>query len=381
MLATIVVKQSFTSKSGSIMFYLLYGDDEFTSHEQLKKLRQQGNFAYNQDTYSGGEVDLATITATSNTMPFLADQRLVIVDGLPKKRRGEPKDSTAGNISDAPSQPAAEVPSETNAKSKGGKAKKGKKSAASSTQSRAGFEKGLAEYVAQLPDSSVLIVLVDEELDAKNPLLKAAEQAGTVIHSVLPSKGAAIKNWIIQRAKNSGVTITPEAATLLADFIGNQLRLLANEIDKLATYVGTGATITAEDVRLLSAQVQEARIFDLTDAMAQRNRKQALDILHDLLADGEPPLKLISTITTQVRSLLLVKELSQQGMRGAQIASTIGIAPFVADKALRQVGKFTPAQLESAYRQLLATDAALKRSRMTPEMALDLLVVNFGSVG
>lgn len=363
------------------MFYLLYGDDEFTSHEQLKKLRQQGNFAYNQDTYSGGEVDLATITATSNTMPFLADQRLVIVDGLPKKRRGEPKDSTAGNISDAPSQPAAEVPSETNAKSKGGKAKKGKKSAASSTQSRAGFEKGLAEYVAQLPDSSVLIVLVDEELDAKNPLLKAAEQAGTVIHSVLPSKGAAIKNWIIQRAKNSGVTITPEAATLLADFIGNQLRLLANEIDKLATYVGTGATITAEDVRLLSAQVQEARIFDLTDAMAQRNRKQALDILHDLLADGEPPLKLISTITTQVRSLLLVKELSQQGMRGAQIASTIGIAPFVADKALRQVGKFTPAQLESAYRQLLATDAALKRSRMTPEMALDLLVVNFGSVG
>ena len=106
MLATIVVKQSFTSKSGSIMFYLLYGDDEFTSHEQLKKLRQQGNFAYNQDTYSGGEVDLATITATSNTMPFLADQRLVIVDGLPKKRRGETKDSTAGNISDAPSQPA-----------------------------------------------------------------------------------------------------------------------------------------------------------------------------------------------------------------------------------------------------------------------------------
>ncbi|MFL5626065.1 MAG: DNA polymerase III subunit delta [Ktedonobacteraceae bacterium] len=383
MLATIAARQSFTSRSSSIMFYLLHGDDEFTSREQLKKLRQQGNFAYNQDIYSGGEVDLATITATCNTMPFLADQRLVIVDGLPKKRRGEPKDSAAGNISDAPSQPqpTAEAPTETSAKSRGGKTKKGKKSAASSTQSRAGFEKGLAEYVAQLPDSSVLVVLVDEELDAKNPLLKAAEQSGTVIHSVLPSKGAATRNWIIQRTKNIGVTITPEAATLLADFIGNQLRLLANEIDKLATYVGTGATITAEDVRLLSAQVQEARIFELTDAMAQRNRKQALDILHDLLADGEPPLKLISTITTQLRSLLLVKELSQQGMRGAQIASTIGIAPFVADKALRQVGKFTPAQLESAYRQLLATDAALKRSRMTPEMALDLLVVNFGSVG
>ena len=164
---------------------------------------------------------------------------------------------------------------------------------------------------------------------------------------------------------------------MLANFIGNQLRLLANELNKLATYVGNGATITADDVRQLSAQVQEARIFDLTDALAGRNRKQALDILHDLLSDGEPPLKLISLITSQVRSLLLVKELSQKGMRGPQIATTIGVAPFIAEKSLRQVAKFSASQLENTYRQLLSTDAALKRSRMAPEMALDLLVVNF----
>ena len=51
----------------------------------------------------------------------------------------------------------------------------------------------------------------------------------------------------------------------------------------------------------------------------------------------------------------------------------------VAEKAVRQIGKFSLSQLEGAYRQLLATDAALKRSRMTPDMALDLLVVNFGN--
>jgi DNA polymerase III subunit delta len=377
MLATIAGKWLSTSKSNITMFYLLHGDDEFTCREQLKKLRQQGDFAYNQDIFNGGEVNLATITATCNTMPFLTDQRLVVVDGLPKKRRGEPAESAASNTPDAPPQAGTETTT-PDAKGKGGKAKKAKKSARSGTQSRAGFEKGLAAYVAQLPDTCVLIVLVDEELDANNALLKAAAQFGTVVQCMLP-KGAAIKSWITRRAKGRGVTITPEAAALLADFIGNQLRLLANELDKLATYVGDGETITAEDVRMLSAQVQEARIFDLTDAMAQRNPKRALDILHDLLADGEPPLKLISTITTQVRSLLLVKELSQQGKRSSEIASTIGIAPFVADKALRQVGKFTPMQLENAYRRLLATDAALKRSRMTPEMALDLLVINFGN--
>jgi DNA polymerase-3 subunit delta len=46
---------------------------------------------------------------------------------------------------------------------------------------------------------------------------------------------------------------------------------------------------------------------------------------------------------------------------------------------LRQIGKFSAAQLENAYHELLTTDAALKRSRMTPDMALDLLVVNFGN--
>ena len=67
------------------MFYLLHGDDEFTSREQLKKLRQQGNFDYNQDSYSGGEVTLATITATCDTLPFLTDSRLVVVEGDTQK--------------------------------------------------------------------------------------------------------------------------------------------------------------------------------------------------------------------------------------------------------------------------------------------------------
>jgi DNA polymerase III subunit delta len=343
------------------MFYLLHGDDEFTNHEHLKKLLQEGDFAYNEDIYNGAETDLTTITTTCSTYPFLAEQRLVIVEGLPKKRRGE--------------ESAAQAPGE--AGGRGGKTRKGKKAGKGGTVGRAGFEKALVEYIPLLPDTTVLVVLVDEVLDASNPLLKAAKTHGTPIHSTLP-KGAALESWIGKRAKSIGVTIRPDAAAMLANFIGSQLRLLANELDKLAMYAGGSAVITVDDVRKLSAQVQEARVFDLTDALAQRNRKQALDILHDLLADGEAPLRLISTITSQVRSLILVKELSQKGMRGAEIASTAGLSPFVAEKALRQVGKFTISQLENSYRHLLATDAALKRSRMTPEMALDLLVVNFG---
>ena len=375
------------------MFYLLHGNDEFTCREQLKKLRQQGNFEYNQDTYIGGEVDLKTITATCSTLPFLSDQRLVVVIGLPKKGRGEeagaasdtaeanspaPAVGASAERSEARFNPSRPSPIDRPLPEKSTRSKKGKKGARSSTESRAGFEKGLAGYIPFLPDSTVLIVVVDEELSASSALLKAAQEHGKVMQFTLP-RGAAVKTWIENRAKSTGVKIAPEAASMLADYIGNHLRLLANEIDKLATYVGRGATIEADDVRKLSAQVQEARVFDLTDALAERNRKKALDLLHDLLADGEPPLRLISIITSQVRNLLLVKELTGEGLRVSQIVTATGMAPFVAEKAARQVGKFSASQLEGAYRQLLATDAALKRSRLTPDMALDLLVVNFGN--
>jgi DNA polymerase-3 subunit delta len=349
------------------MFYLLHGDDEFSSREQLRKLRQQGSFEYNQDTYNGAEVDLKTIIMTSNTLPFLTEQRLVVVEGLPKRKRSEATSAASSVDGNAAADTA-----------KGGKARKSKKSSKSNTLSRAGFEKALAEHVATMPETTMLVLLVEEVLEATNPLVKAAGQYGKVIQSTLP-KGAVLESWIGKRARSIHVKITPEATKLLANFIGNNLRLLANELDKLATYVGTGGTINAEDVRQLSAQVQEARIFDLTDALAQRNRKQALNILHDLLSDGEPPLKLISTVTSQLRSLLLVKELAQRGMRAAQIASTLSMPPFLAEKALRQSSNFNAAQLEGAYRQLMATDAALKRSRLTPEMALDLLMVQFGA--
>lgn len=340
------------------MFYLLHGNDEFTCREHLKQLRLQGDFAFNQDRYTGGEVSLATITATCSTFPFLSEQRLVILDGLPKKRPG--KDT-----------PAPTEGAETSAK---GRKKKGSKSG----ESRADFEKGLAEAIPGMPDSTVLIVLVDEELAASSPLLKVAGTHGKVLQSTVP-KGAALESWIKKRAQGCGVKISGEAATMLADFIGSQLRLLANELDKLATYVGAGQTIEVSHVRLLSAQVQEARIFDLTDALAQRNRTLALNLLHDLLADGMHPLAMLPTITSQVRNLLLVKELASSGLRAPQIASALGSAPFLVEKALRNIGKFSTPQLEQTYHQLLETDAALKRSRLTPEMALDLLVVNFGS--
>src|SRR5579863_708018 len=100
------------------MFYLLHGNDEFTCREHLKKLRKQGDYGYNSDTYAGAETSLATLTATCDTFPFLTDARLVVLEGLPKKRKGEDAGAATTEPKDAP----ADRP------------KKGKKSSKNSTE-------------------------------------------------------------------------------------------------------------------------------------------------------------------------------------------------------------------------------------------------------
>src|SRR5258708_35564972 len=115
------------------MFYLLHGNDEFTCREQLKQLRQQGNFDYNQDTYYGGGVDLMTLTSTCNTIPFLAEQRLVILEGLPKRRRGGEASSVTAAAKEKPA--------------KSGQAKKNKKGSKNRSESRAGVGKCHVEYI------------------------------------------------------------------------------------------------------------------------------------------------------------------------------------------------------------------------------------------
>src|SRR5437016_13665186 len=115
------------------MFYLLHGDDEFTNREHLKKLRLQGDFEYNQDTFNCGEVDFGTMTATCNTLPFGAEQRLVVVEGLPKKRRGESPASTSKDDG-----ALRQDLSDSITGGKGQKTKKGKKTVKGSTETRAG---------------------------------------------------------------------------------------------------------------------------------------------------------------------------------------------------------------------------------------------------
>jgi DNA polymerase-3 subunit delta len=348
------------------MFYLFHGNDEFTMREELGRLRTAGGFEHNQDSFAGEEADLAGIIVTCETLPFLSTRRLVVVEGLPKRRRASKAAADAHD--DQPDAPGAEAEPAPRARAKRG---------AGAPLDAKAFAQGLADLAPRLPESTVLVVLVDDDLEAASPLLAAATRHGTVRH--FPElKGSQIEGWLARRAEALGARLAPEAARALAAAAGPQLRPLASELEKLATYAGREGTITAEDVRLLTAATQPANRFELTDALARKDRTRALALVHEQLAAGESALAIIGQIAYQTRTLIQVKALAERGMRGGQIAQTVGMSPYVVEKSVALARQFTFAQLVAAHRALLEMDAALKLSKMTPEMALDLLVVEFG---
>jgi DNA polymerase-3 subunit delta len=361
------------------MWYLFHGTDEFSAREALTTLRAEGDFGYNQDTFKGAEVSLAVLIATCNTYPFLSEQRLVILEGLPEKLSGK-KGATAAPAEAETGDPEAAVSENAQTSRPAASKHKGsgaRKSRATGTDPKA-FLAGLVEYLPRLPETTILALVMDDALEVNHPLMQAAKHGGKVRQFTTPS-GPALEQWIIERAQMRGCAITPDAARMLAIYAGRQMRLLAGELEKLATYAGAGGRIDATSVRLLTPVAQQARIFDLTDALARHERARALTILHELLDQGEAPIGLIAFIGSQVRTLLQVKDLSERGMRPQQIAEIAGLNPFVVGKTLPLVRRFSFAQLKAAYRAALGVDNALKRSRMPAELALDLLVIEFGA--
>src|SRR5260370_3367722 len=196
------------------MFYLFHGPDEFTMREELARLRSGGGFELSQDVYPGGEVSLATITATCDTLPFLSARRFVVVDGLPKRRRASKEQGAAPGDQSGDRGAGATAPgSAADGRSREGGA--GLKGGAGSGADPTAFTQGMAEYVRRLPGTSALTSLAAQDLEASHPLLLAAQRFGQARAFQAP-KGAQLETWLARRAGALHPPPAPNAAGLPA---------------------------------------------------------------------------------------------------------------------------------------------------------------------
>jgi DNA polymerase-3 subunit delta len=303
----------------------------------------------NTSILDGNQVTLGELRHACDSIPFMADRRLVIVRGL----LGRLSSGARGKA-----RPAAED------------TEPGWK--------RAWLEE-LATYLPNLPPTTRLIFDEQTALPASHPILKLAREAekqktGFVKLFKEPSDRD-LPRWIQQRVRAKGGEIHPQAVTILAALVGKDLRLLDQEIDKLLLYAD-GQPIVAEDVPLLVSRARETSIFDLVDCVGRRETDRALRLLHRLLDDGEAPLYLLAMLARQIRILIQVSELRAQHATQQEIARRLKLHPYVVEKGLAQARNFEMAQLEAAHGRLVQTDWQIKTGQTEDILALDLLVTD-----
>jgi len=316
-------------------FYVFHGGDEFTCTEKVAELRQRlasaGMADLNTTWLDGRTVTLGELRHACEAIPFMADRRLIIVSGLLTRL----------------------------VQGKGG----------------GDMLEGLLRWLPHLPETTRLIFVEEKALPADHPVLALAQKHERgYARRFEPPSAKALPGWIVRRARKYDGSIARDAAAYLAQVIGPNLRLLDQEIAKLVTSVGPEGEVTLQEVAQLVPYVQQAVVFDLVDALGQRDGRTAASTLQRLLDGGEHPMGILAMIVRQFRLLIQVKELRRAGENAATIAQRLRIHPYPARKLYAQADNFTPAQLEQIYRHLLATDAQIKGGELAPEVALDLLV-------
>ena len=313
------------------MFYIFHGNDTHAQQETVAKLIAKlgdPSMLELNTTRLESNATFAQLQQAASAMPFLAKARLVIV-----------RDLLSGKLDKA-------------------------------------LQKQLEAYLPTLPETTRLLFLESQPLRATSRLVKLAEseKSGYVKQFVKP-EGAALERWIRQQVEEENGRISPQAAHMLAANVGNQMEILSRELEKLLLYCN-GEEIQSEQVKRLSPYAAEASIFDLVDALGNRNSKKASQLLQEKFLEGADPFYLFSMFTRQFRLLIQVKELADEGKRPQTISQDLKMHGFVVGKLYQQCQGFSLTQLEQIYRHLLSIDVGVKTGRNDMTTALHLLVAN-----
>lgn len=317
-------------KSGELkQIYILYGEEAYLRNQYKDKIKNallgEGD-AMNFHYFEGKDVKVGEVIDLAETMPFLADRRVIMLEN-------------SGLFSHGGEQ--------------------------------------LAEYLAALSQTSYF-VFVEPTVDKRSKLYKAATAKGRAIEFKAQDEST-LKRWILGFLKKENKNITERDLNLFLDKTGSDMENIRGELEKLLCYCMERDVITAQDIEAICTKQVSSQIFDMINAVAERRQKAAMDLYYDLLTLKEPPMRILFLITRQFNLLLQVKELKNKGYDANTIGEKVGLAGFIARKYVAQAAKFKEADLRRALTDCVEAEEAVKTGRMNDVMSVELLIVKYSA--
>jgi len=236
----------------------------------------------------------------------------------------------------------------------------------------------LIAYLAGPNPTTVLLLLVEQELSAGHWLMKATPAAAIVAAPRL--MGRAAMTWIRSRAAADGLEIEEDAASLLVSLVGDDLTTLLAEVEKAALAGGPdNRRVTTREVRAVVGEHRLRHIFELTRALERRNLASALTVLSSLLAAGEEPLAVLGMLTREARSVWQVRDALRRGRPVDEIGRTLRRPPAAVTAMIELARSLSP---ERATRQMIRCWEVERRLKSggAPRAELSVLIADLCAV-
>ncbi|NLD47675.1 MAG: DNA polymerase III subunit delta [Clostridiaceae bacterium] len=230
------------------------------------------------------------------------------------------------------------------------------------------------DYLKGFPDYTCL-VFIEESIDKRLKLVDVIKKAGLIVDFPYRKQNELVK-WAVNIIRSGKKEIDQDTAAYLIGISEQGMNEILNEINKLVLYLGERAKVTVADIDKVCTKSIKSRIFDLTDAISQREEGLALKLLNDMVSLREPIPKILFMITRQLRHLLEMKTLIDEGINLKDACSIIGIPPFLGSKVLKQVQSFNAEDLKNAVKEALDLDLAIKTGRVNDRIGTEMLIFN-----
>lgn len=234
--------------------------------------------------------------------------------------------------------------------------------------------KKLAAYVKNPSSFTVLLIIRNggiSNLEAEPYLTLLKEN---YIFEAKELKGQELSAWIIKYAKKKGKTISSENADMLLNIVGENRSLIEMQLQKIFAFLGDREEITLETIRSLSSALKEFNIFDLQNAVAERNRKKAFEMAYNLLDQGKEPLFITAMLTRYFTGLAQVPELEKSGLTDQEAAKIVGTHPYYYKDYRRASIFFQGKRMHKVARALFNADLALKSTQTDPKTIISILL-------
>ena len=231
----------------------------------------------------------------------------------------------------------------------------------------------LENYVKDQNHDNIVILTVLDKLDERKKIVKLLKQKVTVIKKDEIDERD-LTSFVIEEFKSKGYIIDSKCANYFISYVGKNVDILISEINKMIIYKNDDKKIKINDIDDISSRGFKDNIFDLSNAILNKNHKEAFECYNDLIKTGEEPIRILALLANQFSLIYESKLLSESGKDSKTIADILKVHPYRVKLALES--KFVKEEVKDIIKNLHELDYEIKSGKTDKNIGLDNFLIH-----